>query len=44
VQILVTAALVPVVGVAMVVAYLDLRARKENLDPAELATERGVPG
>jgi hypothetical protein len=41
-EILVTAALVPLVAVAMLVAYFDLRARKENLDSAELATERGV--
>jgi hypothetical protein len=44
VQILASAALVPLVAVAMVVAYFDLRARKENLDPTELATERGIPG
>jgi hypothetical protein len=43
VQILVTAALVPLVAVSMLVAYFDLRARKEDLDLTELASERGVP-
>jgi hypothetical protein len=44
VQIVVTAVVVPFVAVAMVASYFDLRARKEDLDLAELATERGLTG
>jgi hypothetical protein len=46
-QIIVTAAIMPVVAVAMLVSYFDLRARKEDLDLTELTAEReggGYPG
>ncbi|HEX3326680.1 MAG TPA: hypothetical protein VHV50_06770 [Actinomycetota bacterium] len=39
-QIIVTAAVLPVVAVAMLVSYFDLRARKEDLDLTELTAER----
>jgi hypothetical protein len=39
-QIIVTAAVLPVVAVAMLVSYFDLRARKEDLDLIELTAER----
>jgi hypothetical protein len=41
-QILAIVALIPFVAAAMLVGYLDLRARKENLELTELATERGA--
>jgi hypothetical protein len=41
IQVLLLVSIVPFVAAAMLVAYLDLRARKENLGISELATERG---
>ncbi|MDP9224257.1 MAG: hypothetical protein M3P18_10445 [Actinomycetota bacterium] len=43
-QIVVAAVIVPFIAVAMLVAYFDLRARKEGFGPAELQAEREVPG
>jgi hypothetical protein len=42
VQIIVTAVIVPFVAVAMLVAYFDLRARKEDLTFEELVDERAA--
>jgi hypothetical protein len=43
-QIVVTAIIVSFIAVTMLVAYFDLRARKEDLDLAELTAEREAGG